>query len=86
MLTMFTMEKTFYKLVIRLYVDAKRQESSVTVTYDRYIRHTSDIPFHEVATPELAERWLAKPMGERGNLVEYMEWRCRTEPRENTEA
>jgi hypothetical protein len=86
MLTMFVMEKTFYKLTMCLFADTKREEASVTVTYDRYIRQTADIPFRDVATPELAEAWFSKLVNERGNVVEYMEWRCRTEPREQTAA
>jgi hypothetical protein len=86
MLTQFTIEHTFYNLRMTLYVDTKQRNASLTVTYDRYIRHMGDIPFHEVSTPDLAEKWFSRPCGERGNFIEFMEWRCRTEPREQTAA
>lgn len=80
MLTMFQCRRTYHALVVSLMVDVERKDVSGTITYDRRIVRTFDVkdaPFHEVSTPERAEAWLSRPLGERGSFVETMEWQAR---------
>jgi hypothetical protein len=80
MLAMFQCKKTFCRLTVSLHVDVERREASGTVTYDRRIVRLidgKDVRFHEVDTPEKADAWLSRPMGERGSLVEHLEWQAR---------
>ncbi len=80
MLTMFQCRRTYHKLVVSLMVDLERKDVSGTIAYDRRIVHmfdAKDAPFHEVCTPDKAEAWLSRPLGERGSFVETMEWQGR---------
>lgn len=78
MLDFFQMSRTFHKLRVTLYVDTRTKDAAVTITYDRRIvRLDYSTAFHYVATPELADKWFSRDMGERGNLVEFLEWQCR---------
>lgn len=81
MLTMFQCRRTFCKLTVSILVDAERREASGTVTYDRRILRLLgglDLPFHMVDTPDKAEAWLGRNIGERGSLMETLEWQART--------
>jgi hypothetical protein len=80
MLASFIIKRQFCRLGVALHVDCERREASCAVTYDRRIVHMSDKDprFDAVRTPEMAEAWLSQDMGERGNLVEMLEWRYRT--------
>lgn len=81
MLTMFQCRSTFQKLVVSIHVDVEKKDVSGTITYDRRIVRlfdAGDAPFHEVCTPEKADAWMRRPIGERGSLVETLEWQSRT--------
>lgn len=84
MLAMFQLKKTFNKLSVSVWVSCEQKNASVIVTYNRVIVATQDIPFHEANTPDKANAWLARPMGERGSFVEYLEWRYRIEAQAST--
>ncbi len=81
MLSMFRIERTFNDLTMSLHVDATAKEATGMIVYDRRIvgmMRPADVPYADVSTPEKAEAWLSRPIGERGSLVETMEWRART--------
>jgi len=81
MLKMFQCKSTYQKLVVSIHVDIEKKDVSGTITYDRRIVRLFDVadaPFHEVSTPEKAEAWLRRPIGERGSMVETLEWQART--------
>ncbi len=78
MITFFQSEKTFYKLRVTLTVDAKRKSAEVMIAYDRLIIRIETVPFHEVYDPAAAEKWLHRPIDERGNYIERLEWMCKT--------
>lgn len=79
MLKFFQLESTFYQVTVRLYVDCAMREASLSVTHARrLIRASESVPFHEVATVAAAESWMRRPMGERGNFIETLEWQCRS--------
>lgn len=73
MLVQFIAERVFNKLKLRVYVDCDTHCAEVTVTYDRLYKGEWSANFAEVATPDLAERYLTKPMGEYGSLIESLE-------------
>lgn len=80
MLTMFQCRRIYHKLAVSLTVDLERKDVSGMIMYDRRIVRTfdaKDAPLHEVHTPEMAEAWLSRPVGERGSFVEMLEWQCR---------
>ncbi|MFZ3481845.1 hypothetical protein [Sphingomonas sp. 3-13AW] len=71
----------FDKLSVCLCVDIADRAASGTVSYNgRIMRMITerDAPFGEVNTPEKAQAWMKRPMGERGNLMEHLEWQART--------
>lgn len=79
MLAHFAVRRDFNKLAVVLYVDCQREEASATVTYSRrIIRLNVPVPFQDAATPEAAEGWLCRPVGECGSLLERLEYDCRT--------
>ena len=73
MLAEFKVERTFNKIKLRVYVDCDTQLAEVTVTYDRIYKGEWSVNFAEVATPELAERYLVKPCDKYGSLIESLE-------------
>lgn len=80
MLAMFQCRSTYNKLVVSLHVDVEKKDVSGTITYDRRIMRMFDVkdaPFHQVCTPEKAEAWMGRTIGERGSLVETLEWQAR---------
>lgn len=79
MLARFTIKHTFNKLRVSLHVCNEHREAEMMVMYDRRIIRTGEkVPYHEASTPELAEKWLSRPIGIKGNLVETLEFDCRT--------
>jgi hypothetical protein len=74
MLTFFKVRSTFYKLTVSITVDLDTKDAQICVSYDRRIVSIESVPLHEVRTVELATAYLKRPMGERGNLVEFLEW------------
>jgi len=81
MLSMFKVERTFKRLAVSLHVDAVAKEVTSMIVYDRRIVEVinpTDVPYADVSTPDKAEAWLSRPVGERGSLIETMEWQART--------
>lgn len=78
MLAMFVIRKTFCKLTVTLHVDVEAKSAETIVTYDRRIKRIDTAPIWEVDTVEKAEKWMGRSFGERGSLVEYLEWGYRT--------
>ncbi len=78
MLTQFKCESHYNQLHVTLYVECNMKDAGVALTYDRLFYGEWVVPFREVSTPELAERWMHRPIGERGNFMEDMEWQCYT--------
>lgn len=77
MLTQFTIKRKFYKLAATLYVDLEGKNASLTVTYDRRIVALPEIHIYDVNTVEKAEKWLSRPVDERGNFIEVLEHQYR---------
>lgn len=89
MFSFFQIEKTFGKASARIYSDVKRGEAHLTVVYDRRIVAIGDIvnptcqrverfgrvEYVNLLTPEGAEAFLSRDMGERGSFIEEIEWR-----------
>jgi hypothetical protein len=73
----FTIRRQFNKLRATIYVDCEARTASVTLTYDRVIVRQEDISYYRVFSPETAEAWLARDAGERGSLLETLEWQYR---------
>jgi hypothetical protein len=83
MLTFFRVERTFYKLRASITAeltkhpkDGHKWEAQLLVTYDRRIVQNglftaADLP--SVNTPEGAEAWMSRPMGEQGSWLEAAE-------------
>jgi hypothetical protein len=80
MLTFFTVKRHYCGLDARLYVDGEHQEAEISLSYNRLIVAGQAIPFSVVATPEKAEAWLSRPMGERGSFLETMQWQYSRQP------
>lgn len=78
MLTSFTIERTFNRLTVKIFVYAKGRDASAIVTYDGLIVWDSALTYEEVRTPELAEAWLSRPTAHHASLVEQLEWEYRT--------
>jgi hypothetical protein len=83
MITQFKCEAHFNKLHVTLYVECgvgrprDEWDAGICVTYDRIIVGEYTAPFHDVNTPDKAEKWLHRAVGEYGNFVETIEWQCR---------
>ena len=78
MLDFFIVRKTFYGLVATVTVDVRKAEADFRATLDgRIVLDESLKHFHEVATPEKAEAWLSRDMGETGTFVETLWQRYR---------
>ena len=79
MLASFTIRRTFNRLNVSLRVEREHAEATLDVTYDRLlVRVGAPVPYMDAYSPELAEAWLSRPLGERGSFVEALEWQCRT--------
>jgi signal transduction protein with GAF and PtsI domain len=80
MLSQFMVRRHFNKLSARLYVDLESKEAAISLIYDRLLVEDQDLSaadFEKVKTPEMAEAWLSKPIGEHGTLIETLEQRYR---------
>lgn len=77
MLSLFTTRHTFGLCRATLYVDCDKQSASMDVARARrlvVVNHA--VPFHEVRTPELAERYMSAPVSdwrEAGAVIGRME-------------
>lgn len=82
MLTEFVVVKVFNKLNARLRVDRLRQDAEITITYDRRVRRIQDVAYHEVSTPEAADRWFSRSASnpEHGSWLEFHERMCARDP------
>lgn len=81
MLASFIIKRHFCGTGITLYVDVEAKDAHLTVTHKRIIQRIetlSPADWQHVATPEKAEAWLSRPMGERGNATEYLHWLAST--------
>jgi len=81
MLAFFQTEKIYNGLAARLYVDCKRKEAQLSLSYQGRLLRVETIPNtygNDVFTPDKAEAWLGRSAGERGNMVEHWEWQART--------
>ena len=79
MLAFFQIKRIFNKLQVTMTVDCEHREAEILVKYDhRIVRAAEHIPFHEVMTPELADRWFANVRNERGTFMESLEWQIRS--------
>lgn len=75
MLASFTARRTFCKLVISLQVDCERKTADALVTYDRRIVYQGwSQPYEAVSTPEKAEAFLSRPVGQHATFVEHLEF------------
>ena len=80
MLENFTLSATFYETRVRLYVEIRLHGPSMAscvITQDRVIVSMSDVRATECGSWRSvaeAEAWMRRPMGERGNFVEWAHW------------
>lgn len=75
MLDSFTIRRGFYGLRLTLLVDCQRQEASLTASYNRRVfLYDSAVAFHEVRSPEEAERYLSRPVPAGDGTLGFTEW------------
>lgn len=79
MLQYFSVKRYFNKLAVSISVDCEHAEAEINVSYDRVLKRSSGVHFHEVDTPEKAEAYLRQHVGERGSLLEALEQQYRSE-------
>ena len=81
-LTTFTIEATFGKLVARLSVDRKRRDAEVVILFDRRIRRIDPVDYWRVETPEKAEAWFRRDSSrpELGSWMEAHAAMCARDP------
>jgi len=81
MLSMFIIKRHFCGTDVKLYVDLQDKTAELTVSHKRRIKRIETVrpsDWQHVTTPEKAERWLSRPMGERDNATEYLHWLAST--------
>lgn len=81
MLATFIIKRHFCGTDVKLYVDLQDKTAQLTVTHKRIIQRVETLQpwdWQHVITPEKAEEWLSRPMGERGNATEYLHWLAST--------
>lgn len=75
MLASFVIRRTFYETRISLVVDCDRKQADMTVTHRGRIVameaiRKANLPC--VMTPENANRWLSREIGEHGTIIETL--------------
>lgn len=81
MLATFIIKRHFCGTDVKLYVDLEAKEAELTVCHKRIIKRIETLQpwdWQHVTTPEKADRWLSRPMGERGNAIEHLHWLAST--------
>ena len=76
MLAQFIWKRTFNRISVSLWVDSERNEAELMIKEGRLLRRTEKVPFHEVRTPELAGKWMTRPVEATGGqlgLLEYLD-------------
>ena len=78
MLASFTVRRNFCKLVVSLHVDCTTKTADALVTYDgRIVYQGWSQPYEAVSTPEKAEAYLSRPVGQHSSLIEHLEFTYR---------
>lgn len=73
MLDQFVISRTFYTLNVRIHVDLRRKEANLYATYERrLVMVDHPVPLQDAATPERAEAFLSRHVGEHGSLLETL--------------
>lgn len=77
-MTFFQMRKFYNGLRATLTVDLEAKAAEVVIAYHGKIQRMETVNLWEVDTPEKANAWMSRPMGERGNFIERLEWMARS--------
>mgnify|MGYP001163372228 CR=1 FL=1 len=78
MLASFTVRRNFCKLVVSLHVDCASKTAEALVTYGgRIVYQGWSQPYDAVSTPEKAEAFLSRPVGQHATFVEHLEFTYR---------
>lgn len=77
MLSQFTVKRHFCGVDVSIHVDCERKEASAAIKYNKRIAWLGDVAFWEVQTPEHAERFMSRPIGETGNWLEDLHWQAK---------
>lgn len=76
MLSQFTSKRHFSGVDVSIYVDCEAKLASAMVKYQGRIAWQGSVAFWEVQTPEHAERYMSRPMGETGSWLEDLHYQA----------